>query len=270
MSEHRYLHSDVKDDVELGRLSLQASILDPVTIRHLETVGVAQGWKCLEVGAGTGSIAQWLLGRVGPTGRVVATDINTRFLNRLSVPNLEVRRHDILKDELEKAEYDLVHCRLLLVNLPSPEKALKHMSEAVRAGGWLLVEENDYGPMMAADADDPSASAFAAACKASNDFVRKKGIADPLFGRKVRGLVEGLGYEDVCNDGFSRINRGGDPMAQVDATTWLAGVKGFRIPEGDITWEEAEKTYRMFLDPTFYYTSYTMFSAWGRKPVGGA
>jgi SAM-dependent methyltransferase len=109
-----------------------------------------------------------------------------------------VRRHDILKDELEKAEYDLVHCRLLLVNLPSPEKALKHMSEAVRPGGWLLVEENDYGPMMAADADDPSASAFAAACKASNDFVRKKGIAGPLFGREVRGLVEGLGYEDVC------------------------------------------------------------------------
>jgi tRNA A58 N-methylase Trm61 len=77
-----------------------------VTIRHLETIGVAEGRRCLEVGAGSGSIAQWLSDRVGPTGKVVATDINLRFLNQINVPNVEIRRHDILKDELERNHYD--------------------------------------------------------------------------------------------------------------------------------------------------------------------
>jgi 2-polyprenyl-3-methyl-5-hydroxy-6-metoxy-1,4-benzoquinol methylase len=55
--EHRYLYSVEKDEVELSRLTLQASIIDPVTTRHLETIAVAEGWKCLDVGAGAGSIA---------------------------------------------------------------------------------------------------------------------------------------------------------------------------------------------------------------------
>jgi tRNA A58 N-methylase Trm61 len=98
MSEHKYIYSAQKDDVELERLGLQAGVIDPVTIRHLETIGVSDGWKCLEVGAGTGSIAQWLSTKVGTAGKVVATDINTGFLSRIAAPNIEIRRHDILKD----------------------------------------------------------------------------------------------------------------------------------------------------------------------------
>jgi tRNA A58 N-methylase Trm61 len=117
LGEERYVHPTEKDDVELSRLTAQADILDPVTIRHLKTIGVAEGWKCLEVGAGAGSIAQWLTSRVGPTGKVVATDIDLRFLSRISAPNIEVRRHNILKDDLETGHYDLAHCRLLLMHL---------------------------------------------------------------------------------------------------------------------------------------------------------
>jgi ubiquinone/menaquinone biosynthesis C-methylase UbiE len=72
--------------------------------------------------------AMALISRVGPTGKVVATDIDIRFLQLLAAPNIEVRRHDILKDELEKGVYDLVQCRKLLHNLPEPEKALKRMA----------------------------------------------------------------------------------------------------------------------------------------------
>lgn len=79
MSEHGYVHSVEQDEVELERLKLQEDTIDPPTIRHLETIGVSQGWKCLEVGAGAGSIAQWLSNRVGPTGKAVATDIDTLY-----------------------------------------------------------------------------------------------------------------------------------------------------------------------------------------------
>jgi SAM-dependent methyltransferase len=207
LGEERYIYSAEKDDVELERLGLQASAIDPVTIRHLMTIGVTEGWKCLEVGAGTGTIGQWLSRRVGSTGSVVATDIDLRFLERLRAPNLEVRRHDILNDDLEQDAYDLVHCRKLLEHLSDPEKALRRMADAVRRGGWLLVEEDDYGSVLSVDVTDPSRAAFAATCRAAYDFVRKRGIVDMYLGRRLRGLVENLGFIDVSQEGWTRIAR---------------------------------------------------------------
>jgi 2-polyprenyl-3-methyl-5-hydroxy-6-metoxy-1,4-benzoquinol methylase len=72
LTEDRYVHAGEQDDVEHERLAIQARFLDPVTIRHLETIGVAEGWRCLDVGAGAGSIAQWLATRVGSSGHVAS------------------------------------------------------------------------------------------------------------------------------------------------------------------------------------------------------
>ncbi len=76
------------------RFDALARLLDPVTFRHLEATGVTAGWRCWEVGAGGVTVPAWLAARVGPTGRVLATDIDTSWLP----PNLagvDVRRHDI-------------------------------------------------------------------------------------------------------------------------------------------------------------------------------
>src|SRR5258708_22948748 len=94
---------------ERRRLALLEAELDPGTIQQLAARGVGPGWHCLEIGAGGGSIASWLTQRVGPTGHVLATDINTRFLDALDLPNLEVRLHNIVTDELPVNSFDLVH-----------------------------------------------------------------------------------------------------------------------------------------------------------------
>src|SRR5438128_259334 len=120
MSEDRYFAADTEDAFERERLGYLRQMCDPVTMRRLEALDVAEGWRCLEVGAGDGSVACWLAARVGPQGRVVATDINPRFLHNLAVPNLEVRHHHIVNDDLERAHYDLVHCRAVLGHLAQP------------------------------------------------------------------------------------------------------------------------------------------------------
>jgi SAM-dependent methyltransferase len=139
---------DVLDGARLaGRRRLEGidDQLDPGTIRLLETVGVAGGWSCLEIGAGSGSIAVWLCRRVGPGGRVMATDVDTQALDGLSLPNLQVRRHDIATEELPDSEFDLVHARWVLAHLRERPAALKRMLAAVKSGGWLMVEEPDFG-----------------------------------------------------------------------------------------------------------------------------
>src|SRR5438045_4173301 len=79
---------------ERARLAGLSAQFDTTTIRHLAATGVTDGWRCLEVGAGAGSVARWLAAAVGPTGRVLATDLDIRFLGDLGPP-IEVVRHDV-------------------------------------------------------------------------------------------------------------------------------------------------------------------------------
>ena len=128
---------------ERERLAAIEGGLDASTIACLTAVGVAPGWRCLEIGAGAGSIARWLCEQVAPSGSVVATDLETGFLEKLTEQNLEVRRHDITSDPLEHRAFDLVHARKVLEHLPKPEHALARMFEATKPGGWLCVEDAD-------------------------------------------------------------------------------------------------------------------------------
>jgi len=77
-----------REAAEDERLSLLEELFDPLSRRRRELV--RPGWRCLEVGAGRGSMAVWLAEQVGPAGHVVATDVDTRYLERLDVPNLDV------------------------------------------------------------------------------------------------------------------------------------------------------------------------------------
>ena len=82
-----------RQESEDDRLGLLERIFDPLSRRRRELV--QPGWRCLEVGAGRGSMAVWLAERVGDHGHVVATDIDLTYLKRLNVPNLEVCQHNI-------------------------------------------------------------------------------------------------------------------------------------------------------------------------------
>ena len=125
---------------ERRRLTLQEQSLDPMTFDHLERIGVQPGWRCLEVGAGAGSVVSWLAGRVGASGKVVALDIDTKLIDHLDGPVVEVRTQDLMTADLSEG-FDLVHCRLVLGHLPEKDKALHRLHAAVLPGGWMCAEE---------------------------------------------------------------------------------------------------------------------------------
>ena len=117
------------------RFTALSDMFDSGTIRHFESRDVGPGWHCLEVGGGGGSIASWLSHCVGATGHVVVTDIDTRFLESLKLPNLEVWRHNIVSDPLPETAFDLVHVRLVLVHIQDKEKVLEKLVAALKPGG---------------------------------------------------------------------------------------------------------------------------------------
>src|SRR5271154_7189425 len=92
--DDRYNYAENELLLESQRLHYGQAVHDPPTVECLEAIGVARGWRCLDVGAGAGSITRWLAQRVGPEGHVVALDYNTRFLTGLP-NNVTVRQADV-------------------------------------------------------------------------------------------------------------------------------------------------------------------------------
>jgi hypothetical protein len=66
---------------------------------------------------------------------VVATDLQTKFLEAIDAPNLKVRKHDITKDGVESEALDLVSARKVLEYLADPSAALRRMAAAVGPEG---------------------------------------------------------------------------------------------------------------------------------------
>jgi ubiquinone/menaquinone biosynthesis C-methylase UbiE len=85
------------------------------------------GVRCLEVGAGRGSIARRLCEYVGPKGRVTATDLQTDFLSELSLLNLDVLPHDVTTGEFPESSFDLVHVRAVLMHIADRMAVLQRM-----------------------------------------------------------------------------------------------------------------------------------------------
>ena len=214
VEDGRYFAADAEADDELARLKLLEALCDPWTFRYLDGIGVRQGWRCLEVGAGAGSVVRWLSERVGSAGRVVAADLDPRFLGDLRAPNVEVRRCDITQDDIEPASYDLVHTRALLMHMNDPADVLRRMAAALRPGGWLVAEDGDFGTVESLDPAHPLAEAFHSSFRARIEFLSATNVMDPRYGRVLPVHMESLGLIELGNEAVTWVDHGGSALSR--------------------------------------------------------
>jgi SAM-dependent methyltransferase len=187
------------------RLEGVAAAMDPATIRFLDQLGVGAGWRCIEIGAGVGSIAMWLADRVGTTGRVVATDIETRWLEALGRSDIEIRRHDIAEESLEPSSFNLVHARGVLCHLAKWREAMAHMVEALRPEGWLCLEETDW---LTSGLSHPPTPAIERFWGAVGELMTSGG-GDPRVGRKLASELNEAGMVGVGGEAWVLVRREG-------------------------------------------------------------
>lgn len=140
----QYVFTDSQHAQELERLRAIEQVFDPASQRRIQATGITAGWHCLEVGAGAGSMTQWMAAAVGESGKVVAVDLDTRFIATLQLPNVEILQADIRQLEFAPHSFDLVHARYVLVHIPDFQVALSRMIDWLKPGGWLVVEEPDF------------------------------------------------------------------------------------------------------------------------------
>jgi SAM-dependent methyltransferase len=262
-----YIYSQAWEQ-ERARLSGLSASFDPITVRHLDAVGVGSGWHCLEVGAGAGSIAQWLAGRVGSAGRVVATDLDTRFLERLAEPPIEVRRHDLTTDPIEPGAFDLVHARAVLEHLPNREELAGRLAGALRPGGVLVLEDVVFGGVAQpawqlvtspAEYREPLTRVFGAV---AGGF-RALG-ADPEFGLRLPTLLAEAGLAGVQAEMTHRLVHGGSPESAFYSLS-VRELADRLIAAGLLARQDAELASEFLTDPSASWLSLGMLSAWGRR-----
>jgi ubiquinone/menaquinone biosynthesis C-methylase UbiE len=174
---------------ERDRLDSLTGLYDPGSLELCERLGLSAGWHCLDVGAGTGSLALALAERVGPSGAVTALDLDTRFLERLGSDRLTVVQADVTTDALPAQAFDLVHARLLLEHLPQRDEVLHALAGALRPGGWLLVEDLDWATALVTD---PPSAAHARVAEACLQLFSAHGY-DPYYGRRLPRRLRALG-----------------------------------------------------------------------------
>ena len=239
-------------------------VYDENTMRHIEQRGIDRGWSCLEIGGGGGSIASWLCARVGVRGRVLATDLEPRFLEELSYTNLEVRRHDIRTEGLPKGEFDLAHARLVLIHLPDREVALKQMIDSLKPGGWIVVEEFDALTFLPEPAVNPG-EANLRVRQAFDEALTARGV-DLHCGRllahelKANGLVQ-VGVEATVSLWGGKST--GTSLMKLN----FEEMREPMVSSGLITEEEYEADLKRIDGQDFLMPSPMMWTAWGRKPA---
>ncbi len=250
---------------ELQRERLQAleAALDAGTIRVLRGCGITPGWRCLEVGAGGGSIADWMCEQVGPDGGVVATDLDTTVLQERSRPNLDIRVHDVLADDLPRASFDLVHMRLLLAWLPERRAVLKRLLRALKPGGRLVVEELDFASVATAQAPDPrSGAAFERVLASHLDVLRERSGFDSGYGRRLPADMRNAGVDGVRCEGRVSLWADGNAGMRVWRLTFVQlrdGMLAAGTPAHDI-----DRAIELCDEPGMSCLSPLVMAAWGR------
>jgi len=111
----------------------------------LDRLGLGEGWRCVDVGAGGGDVAVALAEVVGRDGRVYAVDSDPRARDAVAeaaAAHSQVVAITQAAEELLLPEpVDLAFCRFLLLHVADPLRVLARMGAAVRAGGWVVAQE---------------------------------------------------------------------------------------------------------------------------------
>lgn len=250
---------DPDSAAEQDRLDLVEQEQDPATTALIERLGLEAHWRCLEVGAGAGSIAYWLAGRC-PRGRVVATDRNVRHLDTAECPNLEIVQADIADVDFPSESFDLVHARAVLTHVPNRALVIARMVSWLRPGGWLVVTDPASFPV-----DSSPYPLVRKAGEAAAAVVRTMMGTDPSWARAFpKPLIE-AGLVDVDAECRLRMMRGGTREA-VMMDLMYEQLGPHMEATGLISDDELTSVRQLLRDPDYVDLPPAVIRSWGRRP----
>jgi len=256
---------------EQERLCLQAEELAQDANLLFDRIGVARGWRAVELGCGPGGCLDILSRKVGPGGSVVGVEINADAVSRArgyladqNVENVEVVQADGKATGLPRGSFDLAFARLLLLNVPEPERIVGEMVALAKSGGVVAFHEADWGLRIC----DPPHAAFDLLLRVFMDYANANGM-DFFIGTRLPRMLRDAGLGDVQVNPIVHVFPSGNPMR----TFFLQFAENLRDriqAQGLISkpeFDEAVAAVKQRLENPDTLLLFPLYiQAWGRKP----
>lgn len=256
------------DTAAAQRLRVLDEVYHQTTMALLKRVGLCKGWRCADIGCGTGRVTVAMAGQAGAASVVgvdeaeAFVDMARRFAAECKSINAGFVFGNAYAPPLPSAQSDLVYARCLLSHLNEPLQALRAMAALARPGGSVVIEDIDCGGVFA----HPEAPALMRHLNLYQRAMRLAG-GDPLIGRKLPRLCRKVGLADVRFQVVAP-SEPREPIKRLYPLT-LACLKPAIIEAGFATACEVDalvaKLNAMADDPTAAVSSCPMVQVWARK-----
>lgn len=188
-----------KNEEELARLKLQATIAIDTEKAAWEKAGLKPGMKVLDLACGPGFTACELAKFVGPDGYVTGIDINEELIavahqakETEQVDNVSLSLGNLYNLDLPENAFDFVYARFVFQHLEKPDVALSNVWKILKPGGVLCILDIDDNWTSFA----PESNAFVKFIRKTGAGQRRKG-GNRLIGSQLYGLLSKAGYNDV-------------------------------------------------------------------------
>ncbi|QNP67087.1 class I SAM-dependent methyltransferase [Streptomyces genisteinicus] len=247
------------DTGEADRIDHGALAYDATTLSRLRQLGAGPGWRCLDVGAGTGSVARRLLREAG-VAEVVAVDRDTRFLAEDPPEGLTPLEADVLADGFDPGRFDLVHARFVLMHLPDPARMTARLAGLLAPGGVLVVGDA-VDLTTAAAPRAPVPDALRAMWQGLHDTIGTDVSWVPGLPR----LLADAGLRSVAAEIHVPPLVPGSPISRFWAQTWERSRQAM-VATGLVDDAGVDEAVRSLESPGFAGFSPGLLTAWGRAP----
>ncbi|MFY0583258.1 methyltransferase domain-containing protein [Cystobacter fuscus] len=229
------------------------------------------GARAIDLGCGPRGALEQLSARVGSSGTVVGLERGAdtiaharAFVAERGLHNVELIQADARATGQPPGSFDLVHARLVLVNVPRPEEIVREMVALARPGGVVASHEADYLPHRC----DPPCAAWERLFELFEAHSRDHGV-DLFVGRRTHRLLREAGLTDiqvrpiihVYPKGHSRREIFVDFIQNVRAELLAAG----RIEAKELDGLMSELKAHLAREDVLVI-SHLFFQVWGRKP----
>ena len=265
-----YLLGHSKDE-EL-RLRKQGAELRPESAWLFDRIGLGAGSRAIDLGCGPRGVLDLLSERVGSSGRVIGIERNRdsvamarRFVVDRGLKNVAVFQDDATATELPGASFDLVHARLVLVNVPYVEAVVREMVRLTRPGGVVASHEADYVSHFC----DPPLRAWDRLFEIFKEYSSANGI-DLFVGRRTHRLFRKAGLVDIGVKPVIHVYPHGHNRRLI-FWHFLQNVRDRILEQERITESEFNELTAELKEhlnhPDTLVVSHLFFQVWGRKPV---
>jgi len=256
--------------IEQRRLQQQAQELAHESSWLFDRIGIGPGSRVVEIGCGPQGCLELLSDRVGPEGHVIgvelsehAVELARRFLADRGIANAEVRQGTGAGTGLEAHSFDFATARLVLVNVPEPEKIVAEMVALVKPGGVVALHEADW----IAHICDPALPEWDRLMQALVTYSNENGI-DLYIGRRIARMLRAAGLTDIQLNPIIHVYEP-DHSRRPIFLQFVHNLRDRIVERGllsELEFAECVASLeRHISDPNTFVMSHIFVQAWGRK-----